>query len=61
MIKDVEKEVKRIAKWINKKVEEAHADEKLAEKIRDLHDNNWLVVLLTAGPADTWLRDVFKK
>lgn len=25
MIKDVEKEVKRIAKWINKKVEEAHA------------------------------------
>jgi UDP-N-acetylmuramate--alanine ligase len=42
-------------------VEEAHTDEKLAEKIRNLHENNWLVVLLTAGPADTWLRDVFKK
>ena len=42
-------------------VEEARADEKLAKKIRELHDNNWLIVLLTAGPADTWLREVFRK
>ena len=42
-------------------VEEARADEKLAKKIRELHEENWLVILLTAGPADTWLREVFQK
>ncbi len=42
-------------------VEEARADEKLAKKVRELHEENWLVILLTAGPADTWLREVFQK
>ncbi len=42
-------------------VEEARADEKLAKRLHELRDDNWLIVLLTAGPADTWLRDVFKK
>ena len=40
-------------------VEEARADEKLAEKLHELHDKNWLIVLLTAGPADSWLREIF--
>lgn len=34
-------------------------DEELAKKIRQLHDQNWLVVLMTAGPADDWLREQF--
>ena len=39
--------------------EEAAADDVLAQKLRQLHDEGWLIILLTAGPADGWLRDVF--
>ena len=34
-------------------------DESLAEKIHQLHNQNWLIVLMTAGPADDWLRKQF--
>ncbi|MBP5656154.1 hypothetical protein J6X15_01050 [Candidatus Saccharibacteria bacterium] len=30
-----------------------------AEKIRQLRNENWLIVLMTAGPADGWLRENF--
>ncbi len=39
--------------------EEAAADDTLAQKLRQLHDEGWIIILLTAGPADGWLRDVF--
>ena len=32
----------------------------LAAKIQQLHKDNWLIVLMTAGPADNWLREQFK-
>ena len=41
--------------------ETAEADDALAEKLRKLHDENWLIILLTAGPADGWLRNIFNK
>lgn len=34
-------------------------DDDLAQKLHHLHDNNWLIVLMTAGPADDWLRKRF--
>ena len=34
-------------------------DEKLVEKITRLRKQGWLILLLTAGPADTWLRENF--
>ena len=44
----------------NKEVVECcELNDDLAEKIRDLRANDWLIVLVTAGPADTWLRDTF--
>lgn len=39
--------------------EAAEANDELAEKLKQLHRDNWLIILLTAGPADTWLRRVF--
>ena len=38
-----------------------YSDEKLEKTLRELRDENWLIVLLTAGPADTWLRGIFQK
>lgn len=40
--------------------QKAEANDELAAEIKTLHNKNWLVLLLTAGPADAWLRDVFK-
>ena len=34
-------------------------DDSLAETIHQLHDQNWLIILMTAGPADCWLRKQF--
>lgn len=46
-----------IAKLENKKVAEpAELDEKLAEELKKWHDKGYLVLLMTAGPADAWLR-----
>lgn len=39
--------------------EVAEANDELAQKIRQLHEEGWLVILLTAGPADSWLREIF--
>ena len=38
----------------------AELNDDLAAKIQQLHKDNWLVVLMTAGPADNWLREQFK-
>lgn len=40
--------------------EAAECDEKLAKKIRKYASDNYLVVLMTAGPADGWLRGVIE-
>ncbi len=34
--------------------------EELAEKLKDWHEQKYLILLMTAGPADMWLRKVFK-
>ena len=39
--------------------EPAIADEILADKIRQLQADGWIIVMMTAGPADGWLRSVF--
>ena len=41
--------------------ETAELDEQLAEEIRRYLEDNYLVVLMTAGPADRWLREIIKK
>ena len=33
----------------------------LAKELRELRDAGYLILLMTAGPADSWLRDVFAK
>lgn len=38
----------------------AELNDDLAAKIQQLHKDNWLVVLMAAGPADNWLREQFK-
>ena len=38
----------------------AELNDDLAAKIQQLHKDNWLIVLMTAGPADNWLREQFK-
>ena len=46
-----------VAKLENKKkAEVAEPDEKLAEILKDWHQKGYLVLLMTAGPADLWLR-----
>ena len=43
------------------KAEVAELGEKLAEDVRKWLDDGYLVVLMTAGPADEWLRARFQK
>lgn len=46
-----------IAKLENKKVAEpAELDESLSEALLKYHERGYLVLLMTAGPADAWLR-----
>ncbi len=40
--------------------EVAELNDDLAAKIHQLHKDNWLIVLMTAGSADSWLREQFK-
>ena len=39
--------------------EPAELNDTLAAKIRQLHQNGWIIILITAGPADTWFRNCF--
>lgn len=39
--------------------EPAEMDEKLASRIRELRKDGKLILLMTAGPADKWLREIF--
>ncbi len=46
-----------VAKLENKKVAEAaKLDDELAEKLLDWHKKGYLVLLMSAGPADAWIR-----
>lgn len=46
-----------IAKLDNKKIAEpANLDDKLAEELKKWHDKGYLILLMSAGPADVWLR-----
>lgn len=48
-----------IGKLSNKKAAEAATlDEELAQKLLKWHEDGFLVLLMTAGPADAWLRKV---
>jgi UDP-N-acetylmuramate--alanine ligase len=40
--------------------EAAKADDALAQKLQELHKDGWLLILMTAGPADSWYRKIFK-
>jgi len=37
----------------------AEMNDDFARTLHDLHNQNYLILLMTAGPADTWLRQVF--
>ena len=39
--------------------EAANLDENLAEKLKDYKAKGYLILLMTAGPADAWLRKLF--
>ncbi|MBP5511912.1 hypothetical protein J6X90_00780 [Candidatus Saccharibacteria bacterium] len=39
--------------------EAAEADADLARRIKNLRDEGYLILLMTAGPADAWLRQIF--
>lgn len=46
-----------IEKLENKKIAEAaELDDKLAEKVKKWHDKGYLILLMSAGPADAWIR-----
>lgn len=46
-----------IGRLENKKIAEAaELDERLEDALKKWHDKGYLVLLMTAGPADTWLR-----
>lgn len=40
--------------------EAAETGERLAEELKKWRDEGYLVILMTAGPADAWLRRIFK-
>ena len=45
---------------VNKNAAEvAEISDELAEKLRDYVNDGYLVILMTAGPVDTWLREKF--
>ena len=44
---------------IRDSAQEAEADDSLARELKTLQQEGYLIVLMTAGPADTWLRSVF--
>ena len=45
----------------NKEVGEvAEVDENLFKKLEELREEGYLILLMTAGPADGWLREKFK-
>ena len=51
-----------ISGLVNKNVAEvAELGDELAEKLREYVADGYLVILMTAGPADGWLREKFGK
>ena len=41
--------------------EAAEADEELADRLKQLREQGYLILLMTAGPADKWLRNIAKE
>ncbi len=39
--------------------ESAELNDELAQRIKNLRDEGYLILLMTAGPADAWLRQIF--
>ena len=39
--------------------EAAELNDELAQRIKNLRDEGYLILLMTAGPADAWLRQIF--
>ena len=39
--------------------EVAEADDKLADKLKEYQKDGYLILLMTAGPADKWYRKIF--
>lgn len=39
--------------------ESAEINDELAERLKEARKNNYLIVLMSAGPADAWLRKIF--
>lgn len=49
-----------IANLTNKeKAESADMNDNLEQKLLEYHKDNYLILLMTAGPADLWLRSIF--
>lgn len=49
-----------IANLTNKeKAESADMNDDLEQKLLEYHKDNYLILLMTAGPADLWLRSIF--
>ena len=45
----------------NAEVAEAvELNDELAQKLKSLHNDGWMILLMTAGPADAWFRKVFQ-
>ena len=40
--------------------EAAELSDDFAKKLQELHKDGWLLILMTAGPADAWYRKVFQ-
>ena len=45
---------------ITEVAEAAKADDALAARLRELREQGYLILLMTAGPADAWFREVFR-
>lgn len=43
-----------------KSAESAELTDDFAKKLKALHEDGWLIILMTAGPADAWYRKVFQ-
>ncbi len=50
-----------IAELTGVEAEAAQPDNNLALKLRNLREQGYLILLMTAGPADGWIRGVFKE
>lgn len=53
--------IKSLSPSIRQVATTSNLDDNLASQIKEFLENQYLVILMTAGPADTWLRQNFSK